>query len=109
MRPPSRYRRCRTGSSHRRHAASRSASGAIGPMYDPRVLTHDIAREPAASRRAGSFALIAAVLSVAVHAWLARGIFLPITVNGAVEYVFISATARSFFAIALVTSALLLL
>lgn len=79
-------------------------------MYDPRVLMpHDVAREPAAPRPAGYFALIAAVLSVAVHVWLACGVFVPITMNAVVEYVFISATAGSFLAIALVTGALLLL
>jgi hypothetical protein len=79
-------------------------------MYDPRVLTpHDVTREPAASRRAGFVALIAAVLSVALHVWLTRGAFVPITVSGVVEYVFISATARSFLLVVIATGALLLI
>ena len=61
-----------------------------------------------AHRRPGLFALIAAALSVAVHVWLARGVFVPIAMSAAVEYVFVSASAGSFVAIALAAITLVL-
>ena len=79
-------------------------------MYDPRMLTRDeVARDPAARKQRGSFVLISAALSVATHVWLARSVFVPIARNADIEYVFVSATAGSFIAIALASYALLFL
>src|SRR5262245_10644204 len=63
------------------------------------MLTHDVARAPAASRLAGCVALCGAVLSVAVHVWIRSGVFVPIRLPASVEYVWISATAAGFVAI----------
>jgi len=52
---------------------------------------------------AGLLMLAAAVLSVACHVWLARGVLAPIAGDG-IEYLFISATMRSSVAIALFTA-----
>jgi hypothetical protein len=72
------------------------------------MLTHEVARAPAVSRLAGCVALIGAALSVAVHVWIGRGVFVPVRLPASVEYVWISATAGSFAAILVATSALLL-
>jgi hypothetical protein len=72
------------------------------------MLTHDAARAPAASRLAGGVALIGAALGIATHLWIQRGVFVPIRLPASVEYVWISATAESFAAILVGTSALLL-
>jgi hypothetical protein len=53
----------------------------------------------------GVLTLVAAVLSVAVHVWLARGVLVPITGDG-IEYLFVSATIRSFVIIAVITALL---
>ena len=76
-------------------------------MYDSQMLTHDAARVPAVSRLAGGAALAGAVLSVAVHAWIARGVFVPIRLSTGVEYVLVSATAGAFVWIVVAISALL--
>lgn len=55
----------------------------------------------------GLLTLAAAVLSVTIHVWLARGVLTPIAGTG-IEYLFISATAQSAIVIALVTATLLL-
>src|SRR5215471_10772615 len=77
-------------------------------MYDSQMLTHEAARVPAVSRFAGGAALAGAVLSVAVHAWIGRGVFVPIRLSTSVEYVLISATAGAFAWIVLAISALLI-
>jgi hypothetical protein len=55
----------------------------------------------------GLLTLAAAVVSVTIHVWLASGVLTPIAGNS-IEYLFISATARSAVAIALVTATLVL-
>jgi len=55
----------------------------------------------------GLFTLAAAVVSVTIHVWLAKGVLTPIA-GTSIEYLFISATARSAVAIALVTATLVL-
>jgi len=72
------------------------------------MLTQEVARESVVARLAGCAAFVAAALSVAVHVWIGRGVFLPVRLPASVEYVWISATARSLAAIAVATSALLL-
>jgi hypothetical protein len=67
---------------------------------------HDVQRGAAATRRPGLFVLIAAALSVAVHAWLIRTVFVPIAKADDIDYVFVSATGGSFVSIVLITSAL---
>ena len=56
----------------------------------------------------GMLLLAAAVLGVAGHLWLARGVLVPITGEG-IEYLFISATFKSFVTFALITASLMLL
>ena len=81
--------------------------GADRPMYDAPMFTPvEVQRGPAAIGRAGSLVLIGAALSVAVHAWLARGAFVPIAGNAGIEYVFVSATAGTFVEIFLIVTAL---
>jgi hypothetical protein len=53
----------------------------------------------------GLLTLAAAVVSVTIHVWLASGVLTPIA-GSSIEYLFISATARSAVAIALVTATL---
>jgi len=55
----------------------------------------------------GLLTLAAAVASVTIHVWLASGVLTPLA-GSSIEYLFISATARSAVAIALVTATLLL-
>lgn len=77
-------------------------------MYDsPMLSARGAARLPGARRWTGSCALIAAVVSVALHVSVASSVFVPLLVRGAVEYVFISATARTFAQIVLATAATL--
>jgi hypothetical protein len=64
-------------------------------MYDPQMLTRDVNRAPAMSRFAGCAALAGAAASVACHAWLWRGVFVPIRLSTSVEYVFISSTGAA--------------
>jgi len=56
----------------------------------------------------GVLTLVAAVLSVAVHVWLARGVLVPITGEG-IEYLFVSATVRSFVITAVITALMTIL
>src|SRR5262245_4361823 len=76
-------------------------------MYDSQMVTHEATRVPAVSRLAGCAALAGAALSVAVHAWIGRGVFVPIRLSASVEYVLISATAGAFAWIVLVVAAAL--
>jgi hypothetical protein len=55
----------------------------------------------------GLLTLAAAVVSVTIHVWLASGVLTPIA-GSSIDYLFISATARSAVAIALVTATLVL-
>lgn len=55
----------------------------------------------------GLLTLAAAVVSLTIHVWLARGVLTPIVAT-AIEYLFVSATARSAVVIALVIATLLL-
>src|SRR5436190_4323356 len=55
----------------------------------------------------GLLTLAAAVVSVTIHVWLASGVLTPLA-GSRIEYLFISATARSAVAIALVTATLVL-
>ena len=55
----------------------------------------------------GLLTLAAAVASVTIHVWLASGVLTPLA-DSSIEYLFISATARSAVAFALVTATLLL-
>src|SRR5262245_25097817 len=71
------------------------------------MLTHDVAPAPAASRLAGCVALLGAAFSVAVHAWIRSGVFVPVRRPASVEYVWISATAAAFMAILVLTGGLL--
>jgi hypothetical protein len=66
----------------------------------------EVQRGPAATRRAGLVVLLGAALSVALHAWLARGAFVPIAGNADIDYVFVSATGRTFVGIVLIAGAL---
>ena len=54
----------------------------------------------------GLLTLAAAVVSVTIHVWLARGVLVPLTGHG-IEYLFISTTVRSAVAIVLATAGLL--
>jgi hypothetical protein len=56
-------------------------------MYDSQMLTHEAARVPAVSRLAGGAVPAGAVPGVAVHAWLERGVFVPIHLSASVKYV----------------------
>src|SRR5262249_40432216 len=71
----------------------------------PQMLTQDVARAPAVSRLAGCVALAGAAVSVALHAWIRRGVFVPVRLPASVEYVWISAAPASFVAILIVTGA----
>src|SRR5689334_20616632 len=64
------------------------------------MLTQDVARPSAIARLGGAATVAAAIIGVAVHAWLVRGVFVPIRVDTGVEYAWVSASARSFAAIA---------
>ena len=55
----------------------------------------------------GLLTLAAAVVSVTIHVWLASGVLTPIA-SSSIEYLFISATARSAVAIVLGTATVLL-
>ena len=55
----------------------------------------------------GALTITGAALGVAIHGWLASGVLTPIA-GSSIEYLFISATARSAVAIALVTATLVL-
>src|SRR3954470_1590509 len=78
-------------------------------MYDPRMLPDAVERDSAARDRAGYVTLAAAAAGMALYFWLRRGVFVPITIGAAVEYVFISATAVSFVVLALFTCVALVL
>jgi len=69
------------------------------------VLTHDVARPSAIARLGGVATIGAAIFSVVVHVWLVNGTFVPIRVDTIVEYAWVSASARSFAAIACIVSA----
>src|SRR5438105_4353899 len=73
----------------------------------PRMIPHDAARAPAVSRLAGGVSLAAGALSVAVHVWITRAVFVPLRLATGVEYVWISATAASLVATAAAASALM--
>ena len=69
----------------------------------------DMARQLATARRPGFFVLIAVALGIALHAWLARSVLVPIAGTKNIEYVFVSAAVGSFIAAALATIALVFL
>src|SRR3954447_903927 len=72
-------------------------------MYDPRMLPDAVERDSAARDWAGYVTLAAAAAGMTLYFWLRRGVFVPITIGAAVEYVYIAAGAVSFVGIALVT------
>ena len=63
------------------------------------MLTQDVARRSAIARLSGAATVAAAIIGVAVHAWLVSGVFVPIRIDTRVEYAWVSASARSFAAI----------
>lgn len=69
--------------------------------------THEARRVPGSTRIAGSAALAGAALSVALHAWLARGVFVPVRLAASVEYVLVSASWRTLVWIAVVAGTFL--
>ncbi|MBW8866185.1 MAG: hypothetical protein JF610_02470 [Acidobacteria bacterium] len=71
------------------------------------MLTQDVARPSAIARLGGVATIAAAIFGVAVHVWLVSGAFVPVRVGTAVEYAWVSATARSFVAIVCFVTALL--
>src|SRR4051812_23737245 len=75
--------------------------------YDRPMLTQDVARPSAIARLGGVATIVAASFGVAVHVWLVSGAFVPVRVGTAVEYAWVSATARSFVAIVCFVTALL--
>jgi hypothetical protein len=67
----------------------------IAPMS-----TEDVARTSAGAKVGGAAIVGAAIVAVAMHVWLVRGVFVPIPLATGVEYAWVSATVRSFVAIA---------
>src|SRR3954464_13305134 len=101
-------RRCR--SCHCRTATDAAVPGSapMTAMYDAGMLrSQEAVRVRTARPLAGICATAAAALSIALYAWLSAAAFVPIASGGAIEYVFISATARSFLLIAVSAGAAL--
>src|SRR3954468_14894956 len=70
------------------------------------MLTPEVARPSAIARLGGATTIGAAIFGVAVHAWLASGVLVPIRLSTGLEYAWVSASALWFVTIVAIVGVL---